>query len=300
MSHETACERPEHRHRNLSSGTSKPPPATAHARARCDAAHSDDSPEPRGRPRALALANDRAHLAAMSPALALLVSLTLVRPAAPPPARELPPAMPLSGLGLLVSAGVAGGLGLTAHVLRIGLLRRGCNQQFVWPELQVAVTSCIDESLRYLGYSTVAPMFNLAALGLAAGGGTVRGRFSAWNRARHDRRERTAAAYLGAGTGLLAVGLATYIGSRVALWRDRFGAETCRREGQLTADCVRDRWSTWLVLTATGQALTIAGAGLLAYGVSYVRGARVSRLRDLRIEPSVSGRFVGLTVAGRF
>ncbi|MFY0532508.1 hypothetical protein [Nannocystis pusilla] len=225
----------------------------------------------------------------MSPALALFVSLTLVRPVGPAPARELPPAMPLSGLGLLVSAGVSGGLGLAAHVWRIGILRRGCNgPQHVFPELQITVTGCVDESLRYLGFSTVAPLFNFAAIGLAAGGGTVRGRFTAWNRARHERREKIAPAYLGGGAGLLALGLAMYVGSRVALWRDRFGAETCRQQGQLTVDCVRDRWSAWLVLTAAGQSLTVAGAGLLAYGISYARAVRVSRLSELRIEPSVT------------
>ncbi|PCC74724.1 hypothetical protein SAMN02745121_06099 [Nannocystis exedens] len=232
----------------------------------------------------------------MSPALALFVSLTLVRPAAPVPPRELPPAMPLSGLGLLVSAGVAGGLGLAAHVRRIGILRRGCGQEHVYPELHIRVTDCIDESLRYLGFSTVAPVFNFAAVGLAAGGGTVRGRFSAWNRARHERRGKVAPAYVGAGAGLLALGLAMYVGSRVALWRDAFGAATCRDEGRLTVDCVRDRWSAWLVLTAAGQSLTVAGAGLLAFGVSYARAARVSRLAELQIQPS----FAGLAVAGRF
>ncbi|MDC0722633.1 hypothetical protein [Nannocystis bainbridge] len=236
----------------------------------------------------------------MSPALALLVSLTLVRSPAPAPARELPPALPLSGLGLLVSAGVAGGLGLTAHVWRIAILRRGCGEQHVFPELNITVTNCIDESLRYLGFSAVAPVFNFAALGLAAGGGTVRGRFAAWNRARHDRRQRIGPAYMGGGAGLLALGLAMYVGSRVALWRDAFGAETCRQNGTLTMDCVRDRWSTWLVLTAAGQSLAIAGAGLLAYGVSYSRGSRLSRLGELRLHPGVTPRFIGLTLTGQF
>jgi len=266
----------------------------------CDQAHTGAAAGLRRSPRAVAIAGDRVHLAAMSPAVALLVSLAVAQPHPPP--RALPPALPLSGAGLLVSAGVAGGLGLAAHVWRIGILRRGCGgATHVFPELQVTVTMCIDESLRYLGLSTVAPVFNFAAVGLAAGGGTVRGRFTAWNRARHDRRAKIGPAYMGSGAGLLALGLAMYIGSRVALWRDAFGAATCRDEGELTVDCVRNRWSAWLVLTAAGQSITIAGAGLLAYGVSYSRGARLVRsLARVRVQPAVTPRFVGFTLAGQF
>ncbi|MBZ5714270.1 hypothetical protein [Nannocystis pusilla] len=235
----------------------------------------------------------------MSPAVALLVSLAVAQPSAPP--RELPPALPLSGAGLLVGAGVTGALGLTAHIWRIGILRNGCNGQLVFPELHVTVTSCIDDTLRYLGLSTVAPLLNFAAVGLAAGGGTVRGRFASWNRTRHDRRKRIAPAYMGAGAGVLALGLAMYIGSRVALVRDAFGVDACRREADLTMDCVRNTWSAWLVLTAAGQSLTVAGAGLLAYGVSYARGARLARgLARVRVQPTMAGRFVGLAVTGRF
>lgn len=237
----------------------------------------------------------------MSPAAAVLSLSLSLSLATPPPAREVPPALPLSGSGLLVSAGVAGGLGLAAHVWRIGILRNGCGNTYVYPELHVSVTSCVDESLRYLGLSTVAPLLNFAAVGLAAGGGTVRGRFSAWRRALRDRRDRIAPAYAGAGAGALAVGLALYVASRVALWRDAFGARSCAADDMLDPDCVRDRWSAWLTLTAAGQSLVVAGAGLLSYGVSYGRAARLRRsLAGLRVQPALTPTWAGLTVAGRF
>lgn len=235
----------------------------------------------------------------MSLPAALALSLALA--AAPPAPRRPPPVLPLSGLGLLVSAGVTGGLGLTAHLARIDIVRRGCAGELVYPELNIAVTVCVDESLRYLGYSAAAPLLNLAALGLAAGGGTVRGRYAAWKRGLEGRRDRVPVAHAGAGAGLLTLGAAMYVGSRIALWRDALGVRTCRDEGDLTAECVRARWSGLLGLTAAGQSLAVGGAGLLSFGVSYGRARRLREaLADVRVQPALTPSLVGLVVGGRF
>lgn len=237
-------------------------------------------------------------LRAMS--LAVAVALSLVLAGAPAVPRRAPPVMPLSGLGLLVSAGITGGLGLTAHAARIGILRRGCGGEYVYPELNATVTVCLDESLRYLGYSAAAPLLNLAALGLAAGGGAVRGRFAAW---RHvsEGRAGVAAASMGAGAGLLGLGVLMYVVSRIALWRDALGARTCMDEGELTGACVRGRWSAWLALTAAGQSLAVGGAGLLSFGVSYGRARRFhAALASVRVQPTLTRGHVGLAVGGQF
>lgn len=218
-------------------------------------------------------------------------------PAGPPAGAPLPPRF--RGVGLAITAGVVGGLGLVSNIARIAIVKTGCKADGT---VQQSISDCVTGLGSYLGLSVAAPFVNLAATGLAGGAGSVAGRYQAWKTAYDGGRERASMAYIGSGAGLLGAGFVVYVVTRIMLFRDAYGLNGCNAKNDLTDDCLRGRWAGWLTGITFGQSMVVTGTGLLAFGVSYSGARRYFPARTVRmqVDPILSPTWAGLGLRGSF
>ena len=201
-------------------------------------------------------------------------------PPAPPPVDRQRPSW--NGKGLLIGAGVAGGVGLALNAGRIGWHLATCHRR--------------DDPLGYVGgclVSTWGDVFlsipswfaNMASIGLAGGGGALRGRYEAW-----EGRKRDSKKAIIAGATMVGVGATVYLASRLA----RFAAIGCVAD---SLGCYHGVYIGSTIGIQLGLSTAAAGAGILAFGAEYRRHRRKVQLQ---VSPTVSRTFTGLTVSGRF
>lgn len=214
--------------------------------------------------------------------------------AAPPPVAA-PPAPRFRGLGLAISAGVVGGLGLAANLGRIGIIQTGCTAM---NDVADSVSACLSKLGGYLALSASAPFLNIAATGLAGAAGSTAGRYEAWKTAYGGGRPRKAGAFIGAGAGLLGVGIVVYAVTRIKLFTDLYGAAGCTEKMDVTGDCVRGRFSGWLGGITVGQSMVVSGTGLLSFGAAYATNR--PRIARIHVDPVLAPTWTGLALRGQF
>ncbi len=228
---------------------------------------------------------------------------------------DRPPAPQWRGRGLLISGGLLGGLGLITNVVRIGVAQGFCKDlsydfKTVNPG---ALDNCINSSSTLLVLSPTAFGLNAAAFGLVAGGASVHGRHAAYETLHEGGRRRRGGVQLGVGAGLLTAAIAGYVITRIVSLGDALGAQTCMGEhpgarndaasAVALAGCVRNRWSGYLAGITVTQAASILGVGVFAHGAGYRRHMRLYRKamsRGLRVQPSFTPTWAGLSLSGRF
>lgn len=256
----------------------------------------------------------------------MLDSTGAARPEGPAPApvslldayfapADRPPAPQWKGTGLLISGGLLGSLGLITNVVRIGITQGLCKDlsydfKTVNPG---ALDTCINSSSALLVLSPTAFGLNAAAFGLITGGASVHGRHAAYETIHEQGRRRRGGVQLGVGAGLLTAAIAGYVITRIVSFGDVLGARTClgeypgvRNDAASTlafAGCVRSRWSGYLAGITVTQAASIIGVGVFAHGVGYRRHMRLyrkARALGLRVQPSFTPTWAGLSLSGRF
>ena len=219
----------------------------------------------------------------------------LVKKPAPPPSES-------QGLGLIVGAGVVGGVAVASAIGRMVIVSRACG---VTDDAASATTttifSCVQSARNLFGLTLLQWLANVGTYALAPTAGMTRARYDASNYMFTGKPERNGALLSGLGGGLLAAGVVT----KVALWvtiRSRF---TCEATTEGTDSCVRRRFSGYFGSQQLASMAIAAGAGLLAYGV-YYRKDRAAKERlyfspdAVTVSPSVSRSFTGLSLSGRF
>lgn len=255
------------------------------------------APVPEPPPAAEPAADPTADPAATEPATAEPPPSVDPATTAPAPAQAGPPPPRHRGLGLIITAGVVGGLGLGANLGRIGIIQAGCKAQATAGE---SINDCLRNLTGYFVLSIAAPFVNGAATGLAGAAGSTAGRYQAWNSAYGDKRERVAGAYIGSGAGLLGVGLILYLATRIKLFTDLYGAVGCEAKMDFSDACVRGRWSGWLAGITLGQSMVVTGTGLLSFGVSYSSTRPYYRTARMRVDPILAPTWTGLSLRGEF
>lgn len=202
-------------------------------------------------------------------------------PPAPAPAVVDRPAPRFTGKGLLIGAGVAGGVGLALNVGRIGWHLSACRPHSDGTHLG----NCLVSGFGDFFLSIPAWFANLGAIGMAGGGGALKGRYEAYEGRKRDDKKAIIV-----GATLVGVGATVYIASRFA----RYAAFGCI-DGRL--GCYRGVYAGSIAGVQLGLTAAAVGAGILAFGVEHRRWERRYRVQ---VTPSVSAGLTGLVVSGRF
>lgn len=280
----------------------------------------------------------------MASSISVALSLLLAtRPEAPAPAPEGPAAGPTvadaagapasarppeprwRGTGLLVTAGVLGGIGFGANLGRVVAASRLCKDLRYDDASRevVGLNECASGGAALGLLAPVALLSNAAAFGFAAGGGASRGRWAAHRTAFAGDRQQNGALQIGVGAGLMTAGLVTYLGVRVASYADLLGLDTCNERHPLLGmegedirsperirdnvggfrQCMGRRMSGYLTGIGIGQTMGVVGIGLLTHGIAYHRNLKLMRYiarHQLRLRPTLSFVHAGVSLSGRF
>lgn len=209
---------------------------------------------------------------------------TIETPVAPPPPPALaidapvpvslrPPPPAYDGRGLLIAAGVMGALNLGLVGARLGL--------------GLGEVTAQKEQTRLILTAVATPIDLAAGIGLAAGGGYLRGRrdgyFTAFDRAPKLR----ARAFTGSGLILLVMGAVAW----ASAWTPWHGDPSLDARGNGS-----------LVVEALGSLLLMGGSGLVAYGASWQKHTNLygRTIRPVGLRPALGRGFAGLALSGRF
>lgn len=214
----------------------------------------------------------------------------------------LPVTRPTSskGTGLIITAGIVGGLAWLTTIGRMRAITR-CTDAIATGEISASVGQCIFKSGTALLLLTPAGwMTNGATYGLAPGAGMVRGKYDGIAAAWDGAPERTPAAYIGSGAALLGLGVIGRVFTMFtfdnSIAKCVGGADACRNA---------------LVLHYLGSQISSSsiatGAGLLAYGLSYKKNRdgetdrrKAAGLAHVRLSPQLGWAYNGLSLSGRF
>ncbi len=225
-----------------------------------------------------------------APALALAQDQP---PPAPPPAAADAPSRSASmtGKGLIAGAGAAAGVAVALNAGRVAWQLRGCRP--VALDVPDRFGGCLVSSFGDVFLSVPAWIANLASIGLAAGGGAVRGPWEARQGRRRDARRAIIA-----GATMVGVGGTAYIAARLA----RFAALGCIDRAldhgvDRSFGCYRGVYAGTTIGIQLALSTVAVGAGVLAFGDRYRR--EHARLQ-LQVEPTLSPTSMGLSISGRF
>jgi hypothetical protein len=176
------------------------------------------------------------------------------------------------GRGLLIGAGVLGAVNIGLVAARLGL--------------SLGEPTAAHEQARLMLTAVATPIDLAAGIGLAAGGGHLRGRHDGYRSAFTGAPPLRATAFTSSGVILLVMGAVGWA-SAWTPW-----------QGDPSLDA---RGGGSLVVESVGSLLLMGGTGLVAYGVSWAKHTRLySRTRPVGVRPNLGPGFVGLAVAGRF
>lgn len=223
------------------------------------------------------------------PTLALASDPTEVGPPpAPAPVDTPKPEAPrMTGKGLIIGSAVAGGVGLALNAGRVAWHLRSCRPARIDEDIYYG--GCLVSAYGDVFLSIPSWFANMASIGLAAGGGALKGKHDAHSSSAGGK-QRNAKKMIVAGAVMVGVGGTAYIASRFA----RFAAIGCVARGGF--GCYRGVYAGTTIGIQLALSTVAAGAGILAFGDQYKRQKR----REIQVAPSIGASFTGLTVSGRF
>lgn len=228
---------------------------------------------------------------------------------APAPAVPVPVPTPMvvtrpappSGLGLMIGAGVTGGLAWVTVLGRLGALNK-CKSAVGSAVVGSggglsAATTCIRSTGSMLGLTLLGYTLNDVTYGLAPAAGVYRGKYDGVRAAWDGAPDRPTPVLVGVGAGLLAGGVVGRLATIVAFWR------------QLNPERLFTKYplGAHFVLAQLSAASIQGGAGLLGYGLAYKKmrtneeGRRkAAGLAELKLAPQLGWDYSGLSLVGRF
>jgi len=242
--------------------------------------------------------------------------IPVLGPAQPVPPPTLPPAagtgivkkpapqpQDKKGIGLIAAAGAVGGLAIFAGVGRMVIISDACaSGSEIVTDAEASITNCVTSAKNLLSLTVLEWLANSTAYGLAPAAGLVRGHYDASSYVYSGSPDRKGLLLAGIGGGLLGAGVI----AKVGLWASvlsgkRFICPVDTNYGK----CVRRNFVGYFGGVQLASSAITAGAGLLAYGVVYNRD-RVAKERlffrpeQVKLSPSLTRNFAGLSLTGRF
>ena len=241
-----------------------------------------------------------------------------VPPAAlPPPVVPAPGTMlvtkptPSMGTGLMIGAGITGGIAWLTAIGRMTTATRCINgienSEDVGSVFGGIVIQCIFKTGPALLLLTPTGWIaNGVTHGLAPAAGSARGRYDGAMAAWDGKPERKPVVFIGTGAALLGVGV---VGRLVTLFTFRTTLGRCVTGAALSGSAEACRGP--VLMHFFGAQLTSAaistGAGLLAYGLGYKKGRtteegrrKAAGLANLELTPQLGWAYSGLALQGRF
>jgi hypothetical protein len=190
----------------------------------------------------------------------------------PVPLEQRPPPPQGSGLGLIIGAAIAGGVNVGLAAARIGLSLGEYDER--------------RDTIRHYLTVVATPISVVAGVGLAAGGGYLRGRRDGWRSAYDGEPNLRDKAYRQTGAVMLAIGAVGYVMAWIP-W-----------QGDSSLD---SRGGGTVVVESVSSLVLIGGAGLLLYGHAWGRHAELHGYsRRFGLRPALGPGRAGLTLVGRF
>ncbi len=221
---------------------------------------------------------------------------TVPQPAPAPatqPADTVAPAQPKKGTGLLVTTGVVAGTALGVTIARNVILRKNC-------PLDSGVAACTYDFRSDIGLGVTQWTLNIATIGLAAGTGTILGRYHAWKDA-SSGRARNVKLLRGVGGGLIGAGAVGVISSvALAFVLPKRCVEKELESGDpLAGDrCLLSAYPAWTMTNFMSFSMISAGTGLVAYGSNY--RSRRGAVASFSLNPYIGRSEAGIGISGRF
>ncbi|MCX4243050.1 hypothetical protein [Paraliomyxa miuraensis] len=225
-------------------------------------------------------------------------------PGVVPPAVGLMPVMrpePSKGIGLMVGAGVTGGLAWLTVFGRLAAIDR-CQDAVGTAVIGGggafnAFGECLRSAGSMFGLTLLGYGLNSATYGLAPAAGAVRGKYDGVRAAWDGAPERNAPVLVGVGAGLLGAGVVGRLATIVVFWR-QLNIERLFGKYPLTAH---------FVLAQLSAASIQGGAGMLSYGLTYKKHRKsqddlrkAAGIAQLRLAPQLGWDYTGLSLNGRF
>jgi hypothetical protein len=243
---------------------------------------------------------------------------TTVPPAALPPPVVPPPGTvlvmrpsPAKGTGLIIGAGITGGLAWLTAIGRMTSANRCIdgisNSDDLGGFLGGVVLQCIFKTGPALLLLTPTGwLANGVTHGLAPAAGSARGKHDGMIAAWDGKPERKPVVFVGTGAALLGLGV---VGRLVTLFTFRTTLSRCVTGAAFSGSAEACRGP--VLMHFFGAQLTSAsisgGAGLLAYGLGYKKGRtaeegrrKAAGLASLKLTPQLGLDYSGLALTGRF
>jgi hypothetical protein len=237
---------------------------------------------------------------ALAPAPAPVPAPAVVPVVAPGPmivTRAAPP----KGVGLMVAAGVTGGLAWLTVFGRLAAIDRcktaAGNAVLGNGSGLSAASSCFRSAGSLTGLTVAGWLLNDVTYGLAPAAGVARGKYDGVNAAWDGRPQRKAPVLIGVGAGLLGAGVIGRIVTMVAFWR------------QLNIDRLFQHYplSVHFIMAQLSAASIQGGAGMLGYGLAYKKARttedgrrKAAGLARMKLAPQLGWNYTGLSLVGRF
>lgn len=191
-------------------------------------------------------------------------------PAVPHELRPPPPSG--TGNGLFAGAAVAAAANVGLAIARLGLSLGDVNER--------------KETISFYLGTIGTPITIAAGVGLAAGGGYLRGRQDGYRSAYDGVLKVRGQAFSQAGIALLVMGAAGYVMAWIP-WQG---------DGSIDA-----RGGGTLLVESAASLLLMTGSGFIAYGTTWRKHAEQhGYYRRLGLRPAIGPRFTGLTLTARF
>ncbi len=218
----------------------------------------------------------------------------------PPPPMPKPPKK--TGVGLMVGAGVAGGIGWGANIARIVRFERGCRDTFELDENSTTEdfvadpADCFGTLLGNAGFTVLHWAGNWTAIGLAAGAGNLRGKSNAYGQQMFGKPQHNPLAFEVSGGVILGLGVVSAVLSRGLVFGIVGQGAACT-----DFDCLNRVYAGRILWVQAGSSAIATGAGLLAYGLALDKRLNYYE-RVLQMQPTVAitPEFTGAGLQGRF
>jgi hypothetical protein len=208
---------------------------------------------------------------------------------------------PPSGLGLMIGAGVTGGLAWLTVLARLRSIRN-CNSAIGESVLGSgglfdAVGACLKSGVAIGTLTPLGWILNDVTYGLAPAAGVYRGKYDGVRAAWDGGPKRNEKLFIGLGAGLLGAGVVGRVTTFVVFFR------------QLDPNRLFDNYplTAHFFLAQLSSASIQAGSGLLGYGLAYKKmrtneeGRRkAAGLADVKLSPQLGWGYSGLALTGEF
>jgi hypothetical protein len=231
-------------------------------------------------------------------------------PVVPVPAPALGPVIkPVhhKGTGLMIAAGVTGGLGWVIAFAKLSALN-SCKSAIGQAVLAgsggaSAFAQCLKSTGSMVGLTVPGWIVNDVTYGLAPAAGVYRGQYDGTNAAWEGKPQRPTPVFIGVGAGLLAGGIAGRVATFVAFLRQLNPQRAL--DGHIPFE--RYPLGAHFVLQQVAAASIQAGGGLLGYGLAYNkakttedRRRQAAGLANVKLAPQVGWAYTGLGLTGEF